>query len=223
MQKTCRACKSSKRIYTLRLGKTPISNALIKDVNIKVSKYPLNLFICKNCYLAQLENFVSKNKIFNSKYKYFSSYSKNWVSHSKKLVNKIVKKFNINKKNSLIAELASNDGYLLQHLKKKNIKCYGVEPSLSVAKVSKKKGIKTFVKFFNEKTANYLKKKKLSVDIIFALNVVGHVPDLVSFMKGSHLLLKDDGVLIIEIPYFLSLIKKNNLIQFIMSIFHTSQ
>ncbi len=208
MKKSCRVCKSNKRIYTLRLGKAPISNALIKNVNTKIYKYPLNLFICKNCYLGQLEDFVSKKKIFNNRYRYFSSFSKHWVSHSKKLVNKIEKRFSINKKNSLVAELASNDGYLLQHFVKKKIKCYGVEPSLSVAKVSKQKGIKTFVRFFNEKTAKYLKRKRLSVDVIIALNVVGHVPDIISFMKGSHLLLKNDGVLVVEIPYFLNLIKK---------------
>ena len=208
MEKLCRACKTNNRIFTLRLGKSPISNALIKNVKSKSHKYPLNLFICKNCYLGQLEDFVTKNKIFNSRYRYFSSYSKHWVNHSKKLVNKVKKKFNINKKKSLVAEIASNDGYLLQHLVKKNIKCYGVEPSTSVAKISQEKGIKTFIKFFNEKTAIYLKKKKLSVDIIFALNVVGHVPDLISFMKGVSILLKNDGVLVIEIPYFINLIKK---------------
>ena len=208
MEKLCRACKTNNRIFTLRLGKSPISNALIKNVKSKSHKYPLNLFICKNCYLGQLEDFVTKNKIFNSRYRYFSSYSKHWVNHSKKLVNKVRKKFNINKKKSLVAEIASNDGYLLQHLVKKNIKCYGVEPSSSVAKISQQKGIKTFIKFFNEKTAIYLRKKKLSADIIFALNVVGHVPDLISFMKGVSILLKNDGVLVIEIPYFINLIKK---------------
>lgn len=208
MEKLCRACKTNNRIFTLRLGKSPISNALIKNVKSKSHKYPLNLFICKNCYLGQLEDFVTKNKIFNSRYRYFSSYSKHWVNHSKKLVNKVKKKFNINKKKSLVAEIASNDGYLLQHLVKKNIKCYGVEPSSSVAKISQQKGIKTFIKFFNEKTAIYLRKKKLSADIIFALNVVGHVPDLISFMKGVSILLKNDGVLVIEIPYFINLIKK---------------
>ena len=76
MKKLCRACKSSKRIFTLKLGKLPISNALIKNVENKSNKYPLNLFICKNCYLGQLEDFVTKHKIFNSKYRYFSSYSK---------------------------------------------------------------------------------------------------------------------------------------------------
>ncbi len=208
MKKLCRACKSSKRIFTLKLGKLPISNALIKNVENKSNKYPLNLFICKNCYLGQLEDFVTKHKIFNSKYRYFSSYSKYWVNHSRKLINKIEKKFDIKKKKPLVAELASNDGYLLQHLMKKNIKCYGVEPSSSVAKISQQKGIKTFIKFFNEKTAIQLKKKKLCADIIIALNVVGHVPDIVSFIKGVNILLKTDGVLIIEIPYFLNLIKK---------------
>ncbi len=208
MQKICRACSSKKRIYTLRLGKAPISNALIKDKNNKINKYPLNLFICKNCYLGQLEDFVPKKKIFNKRYRYFSSFSKHWVVHSKKLVSKVIKRFNVNKKKSLVAELASNDGYLLQHFVKKKIKCYGVEPSLSVAKVSKNKGIKTFVKFFNDKTANYLKKKGLSADVILALNVVGHVPDILSFMKGAYLLLKNNGVIVVEIPYFLNLIKK---------------
>ena len=192
----------------MRLGKAPISNALIKDKNNKINKYPLNLFICKNCYLGQLEDFVPKKKIFNKRYRYFSSFSKHWVVHSKKLVSKVIKRFNVNKKKSLVAELASNDGYLLQHFVKKKIKCYGVEPSLSVAKVSKNKGIKTFVKFFNNKTANYLKKKGLSADVILALNVVGHVPDIVSFMKGAYLLLKNNGVIVVEIPYFLNLIKK---------------
>ncbi len=206
-KKLCRVCKTNKRIFSLKLGKLPISNALIKDIESKSYKYPLNLFVCKNCYLGQLEDYVPKKKIFNNEYKYFSSFSKYWVNHSKKLVNKIEKKFGIDKKKTLVAEIASNDGYLLQHLLKKKIKCYGVEPSSSVAKISEQKGIRTFIKFFNEKTALHLKKKNLSADVIFALNVVGHVPDLLSFIKGINILLKNDGVLIIEIPYFINLIK----------------
>ena len=207
MQKTCRVCKSDKRIHTLKLGKLPISNSLLKNDKDKTYKFPLNLFVCKNCYLAQLEDFVPKKKIFNSDYKYFSSYSKQWVNHSKKLVNKIIKKFKLNQKNSLVTELASNDGYLLENFVKKKIKCFGVEPSLSVAKISKEKRIQTFIKFFNEQTAKFLVKKKLSADVVIALNVVGHVPDLLSFIKGVKILLKKNGVFILEIPYFINLIK----------------
>ena len=104
-KKLCRVCKTNKRIFTLKLGKLPVSNALIKDIENESNKYPLNLFICKNCYLGQLEDYVPKKKIFNNEYKYFSSFSKYWVNHSKKLVNKIEKKFNIDKKKTLSQRL----------------------------------------------------------------------------------------------------------------------
>ena len=211
MRNSCRFCKSEQRITTIKLGNLPISNDLIANVNSKVKKYPLNLFICKICYLAQIENFVPKNKIFNKKYKYFSSYSNSWLDHSRKLANSLEKKFHIKKKNLSVLEIASNDGYLLQNFKKKGIKCFGVEPSYSVAKEAIKKKIKTYVMFFNKKTAIYLKQKKIEPDIILALNVIGHVPDLNSFISGIDLILKKEGILIIEIPYFMNLVKKNQI------------
>lgn len=205
--KKCIGCGSFEKIKFLDLGKLPISNQFEYQKNLK--KYSLGLSFCKKCYLVQNSNIYNHRKIFNKDYLYYSSYSKSWLNHSKKLCEKTFEKFNLNKKSEIL-EIASNDGYLLQFFKRRKIKCYGIEPSRSVANKSKSKGIKTFVNFFN---LDFVKKfkKKIKPDLIFALNVIAHVPNLRNFVKSLSLMMSSKTVGIIEFPYILNLLKKKQI------------
>ena len=205
----CAACNAKLEFDILDLGKAPITNNLLSKIPKKKFKesYSLKVSICNKCWLTQTKHKINPKKIFNKDYPYFSSFSSSWLSHCEKLSTKIIKKFNLDK-NSLVAEVASNDGYLLQYFKKKNIKCYGIEPTKSTANAAKKKGIKTFNKFFNTKIAKHLS-KNYKADVIIANNVLAHVPNLRSFINSFRILLKKNGVAIFEFHYLLNLIKKN--------------
>ena len=205
---SCRFCKSKKAINILDLGKIPLSNNFIKKNQIAhTKKYDLKIFICSKCLLVQTKDVINKNIIFNKNYLYYSSFSKSWLEHSKNLTINLIKEFNLNKSTQVL-EIASNDGYLLNFFKKKKIPCIGIEPSASVAKIAKKKGIKTYINFFNKNLAKKLIKKKLSPKIIIALNVLAHTPELVDFIKGIKILIQNNGIGIIEFPHLINLIKK---------------
>ena len=205
----CAACNAKLEFDILDLGKAPITNNLLSKIPKKKFKasYSLKVSICHKCWLTQTKHKINPKKIFNKDYPYFSSFSSSWLNHCEKLSTKIIKKFNLDK-NSLVAEVASNDGYLLQYFKKKNIKCYGIEPTKSTAYAAKKKGIKTFNKFFNTKIAKHLSKNN-KADVVIANNVLAHVPNLRNFINSFRILLKKDGVAIFEFHYLLNLIKKN--------------
>jgi 2-polyprenyl-3-methyl-5-hydroxy-6-metoxy-1,4-benzoquinol methylase len=205
---SCRFCKSKKAIDILNLGKIPLSNNFIKKNQItKIKKYDLKIFICPKCLLVQTKDVVNKNIIFNKNYLYHSSFSRSWLEHSKNLTLDLIKEFNLDK-STFVLEIASNDGYLLNFFKKKKIPCIGIEPSASVARIAKKKGIETYINFFNNNLAKKLIKKNLTPKIIIALNVLAHTPELVNFIKGIKILIKNNGVGIIEFPHLLNLIKK---------------
>ena len=206
--KGCRFCKSKKTINILDLGKIPLSNNFIKQNElIHTKKYNLEIFICSKCLLVQTRDVVNKNKIFNKDYLYYSSFSKSWLKHSKNLALDLIKEFNLNKSTQVL-EIASNDGYLLNFFKKEKIPCAGIEPSASVAKIAKKKKIKTYINFFNKKFADKLIKKNIIPKIIIALNVLAHTPNLTDFVRGIKVLIQKKGICVIEFPHLLNLIKK---------------
>jgi 2-polyprenyl-3-methyl-5-hydroxy-6-metoxy-1,4-benzoquinol methylase len=205
---SCRFCKSKNAIKILDLGKIPLSNNFIKQNQIiHTKKYNLEIFICYKCLLVQTKDVVNKNKIFNKDYLYHSSFSKSWLEHSKNLALNLIKKFNLNKSTQVL-EIASNDGYLLNFFQKKKIPCIGIEPSASVAKIAKKKRIKTYINFFNKELANKLIKKKIIPKIIIALNVLAHTPNLTDFVRGIKVLIQKKGICVIEFPHVINLIKK---------------
>jgi len=205
---SCRFCKSKNAIKILDLGKIPLSNNFIKQNQIiHTKKYKLEIFICSKCLLVQTKDVVNKNKIFNKDYLYHSSFSKSWLEHSKNLALNLIKKFNLNKSTQVL-EIASNDGYLLNFFQKKKIPCIGIEPSASVAKIAKKKRIKTYINFFNKELANKLIKKKIIPKIIIALNVLAHTPNLTDFVRGIKVLMQKKGICVIEFPHLINLIKK---------------
>jgi 2-polyprenyl-3-methyl-5-hydroxy-6-metoxy-1,4-benzoquinol methylase len=187
----------------------PLSNAFLKKEMLDSSekKYPLCVYVCHNCFLVQVPEFEKPENIFNN-YPYFSSYSSTWLEHAENYVEMIIKKFGFNEKN-LIVEIASNDGYLLQFFKEKNIPVLGIEPAVNVANVAKEKGILTVTKFFNVNTANELRKDNKLADLIIGNNVLAHVSKLNDFVKGLKILVISTGIITVEFPHGLHLIENN--------------
>jgi len=202
----CRFCSLKLNNIFVDLINAPASNSyLIKEqLNEPEIFYPLKIYVCDKCKLVQIDEYKKSNDIFNKDYAYFSSYSSSWLKHSKKYVDMISAKLNLTK-NSLVTEIASNDGYLLQYFKEKNIPCLGIEPTSSTATVARKKGIEVKEEFFNTKLASTLVKS----DLILGNNVLAHVPDINDFVKGLKIALKDSGTITMEFPHLLNIIKEN--------------
>jgi len=185
------------------LGKSPLANSYLKseDLNKMEPFYPLRAFVCSKCFLVQLDEYESPKNIF-TEYAYMSSYSETMLKHVEDFVAKSIERFHINK-NSQIIEIASNDGYLLQFYKNKNIPCLGIEPAINVAKIAEKKGIKTITEFFSLQTAKKLVDDGKAADLLIAFNVLPHTPNLNDFIEGLKTLLKKDGVAVIQFSAYL--------------------
>jgi SAM-dependent methyltransferase len=166
----------------------------------------LRAFVCSECFLVQLEEFETADHIF-SEYAYFSSYSTTWLEHSRRYVEKVVERFGISDR-SHVVELASNDGYLLQFFHERQVPVLGIEPAANVAKVALQKGIPTLVEFFGRETANSLVPDS-AADLLIGNNVLAHVPDLNDFVGGMKILLKPGGVITMEFPHLMSLVRDN--------------
>jgi hypothetical protein len=169
--------------------------------------YPLHTHVCENCFLVQLQQYVSPENIF-TEYAYFSSYSDSWLQHAKTYTDLIVERFDIGAQ-SQVVELASNDGYLLQYFMKRGIPVLGIEPAANVANEAIKKGIPTIVKFFGTKTAQELSTKGNKADLLLGNNVLAQVPDLNDFVAGMKIVLKPRGVITIEFPHLMRLMDEN--------------
>ena len=205
----CRFCSEPVTHIFVDLGIAPLSNAFLKKemLNDVEEKFALCVYVCDNCFLVQLPEFEKPENIFKD-YAYFSSYSSTWLEHAENYVNMMIKKFHINEK-SAVTEIASNDGYLLQFFKEKNIPVLGIEPAANVAKVAKEKGIPTITKFFGVNTANELKKEGKQSDLIVGNNVLAHVPNINDFVEGMKILLNSNGIITMEFPHLMQLIEKN--------------
>jgi SAM-dependent methyltransferase len=169
--------------------------------------YPLQVFVCGKCFLVQLQEFVAPENIF-SDYLYFASYSDTWLAHAKRYTDEMVRRFPISEK-SLVIEIASNDGYLLQYFAEKNIPVLGVEPAANVAQVAAKKGISSINKFFSRETAKELVAAGKRADLLLGNNVLAHVPDVNDFVEGMKILLKPQGVITMEFPHLMQLMEQN--------------
>ena len=206
----CRFCKSSLTNIFLDLGMSPMANSFLKstELDTKEPHYPLCSYVCSNCFLVQLDEFEKPQEIF-SNYAYFSSFSTTWLDHVKEFVNQSINQFKIDKEKHVI-EIASNDGYLLQHFKKKDIPILGIEPAKNIASYAESKGIPTINKFFGVDTAQELAQNGQKADFLIAFNVMPHVPNLNDFVNGLKMLLNPDGILIIQFSaYLLKLIELN--------------
>lgn len=206
---SCRFCNKTLKHIFVDLGKSPLSNSFLKENMLTKSEkfYPLCVYVCEKCFFVQLPEYTSPQKIFGD-YVYFSSYSDTWLKHAENYVNMITNRFDLNE-NSLVVEIASNDGYLLKFFKKKKIPILGIEPAANVARVSKKKGIPTLVKFFGVETATELVKEGKQADLLIGNNVLAHVPNLNEFVEGMKILLKQTGIITLEFPHLFQLIQQN--------------
>jgi 2-polyprenyl-3-methyl-5-hydroxy-6-metoxy-1,4-benzoquinol methylase len=169
--------------------------------------YPLHTRVCEHCWLVQLPQFVAPADIF-SEYAYFSSYADSWVEHARQYCESVCQRFGIDRHKRVI-EIASNDGYLLKHFVSKGVPVLGVEPAANVAEVAIKNGIPSVVKFFGRDTARTLAADFGRADLLIGNNVLAHVPDLNDFVTGLKLLLGDHGVITMEFPHLLELIRYN--------------
>lgn len=198
---TCRSCGSSDVHSILSLGKTPLANALLTHEQLTQPEelFPLDLVFCPHCTLVQITETVSPEKLFRE-YLYFSSFSETVLENAHLLSKRIIDRCGLNEK-SLVLEVASNDGYLLQNYKEEGIPVLGVEPARNIAAVAEEKGIPTVSEFFDVRLAEQLKRRGDAADVIHANNVVAHVADLQGVVEGISILLKPDGVAIIENHY----------------------
>jgi SAM-dependent methyltransferase len=205
----CRFCDAALEHTFVDLGMSPLCESYVsaQHANEMEAFYPLHVFVCDRCFLVQLDEFVSPQHIF-SEYAYFSSYADSWVEHARRYAELMIEKFALNTK-SLVVEIASNDGYLLQHFVAKGIACIGIEPAANVAREAQKKGVTTIVEFFGETLADKLAADGQQADVIAANNVLAQVPDLNDFVSGLKILLRDGGVLTIEFPHLMRLIQEN--------------
>lgn len=208
-QSQCRSCGATLEHTFVNLGMSPLANSYIKpeQLNRMEPFYPLHVYVCAECVLVQLEQFSTPHDIF-SDYAYFSSFSDSWLAHAKAYVDMIVDRFRLDR-NSNVVEIASNDGYLLQNFVARGIPVLGIEPAANVAEVATKKGINTTVAFFGEKTAVDLCTNGWAADLIIGNNVLAHVPDVNDFVKGLKALLKPCGLITMEFPHLLQLMKQN--------------
>jgi hypothetical protein len=169
--------------------------------------YPLHVFVCEQCWLVQLHEYVSPAEIF-TEYAYFSSYADSWVQHAKHYTEMIIERLGLTAK-SFVVELASNDGYLLQHFVAKGIPVLGVEPAANVAEAARKKNVPTLVKFFGRSTASELVAERGKADLVLGNNVLAQVPDINDFVGGIKLLLASHGTVTIEFPHLMKLMQEN--------------
>jgi SAM-dependent methyltransferase len=175
-------------------------------INFPETYFPLKVFVCEKCWLVQVDEIEKAENIFNEEYTYFSSFSKSWLAHSNDYVEYMMSNFKFNS-DSLVVEVASNDGYLLQYFKEKNIPVLGIEPTANTAKVAKEKGIESIIDFFGSELA----KKELEgkSDLILGNNVLAHVPDINDFVKGIKIALKSDGINTFEFPHLCKMMEFN--------------
>jgi SAM-dependent methyltransferase len=206
----CRFCENELKNEFVDLVTSPPSNSFLlpEQLNQPETYYPLKLYVCEKCLLVQIDEYKQNDDIFNNEYVYFSSYSKSWLAHCKNYVNMMTNDYSLNK-DSLVVEIASNDGYLLQYFKEKQIPSLGIEPSTSTAKIAIEKGIDTITEFFNSILAEQLVKDGKSADLILGNNVLAHDPNLNDLVKGMKIALKENGIITMEFPHLMQLIENN--------------
>jgi SAM-dependent methyltransferase len=191
------------------LGMIPLCQSFIEKTGLDQGEmfYPLRANVCMHCYYVGLPVYVSPQEIF-SEYAYFSSVSSSWIEYVRSSVESLVAEFGLSYATQVI-EMGSNDGYLLQFFVEKGIPALGIEPAENVAKVANERGIPTLTAFFNRQTAEELRKRSKSADLLLSYNCLDHVPDLNDVVAGMKLLLNPQGIIQIEIPYLDSLVESN--------------
>lgn len=204
----CRHCSRELTQSFLDLGTSPPSNSYVtaKQLGEPERYYPLRVLVCNGCWLVQTEDYAHYEDLFSNEYAYFSSYSDSWLEHSRNYVSNMIERFGLGP-DTHVVEVAANDGYLLQYVKKAGISCLGIEPTASTADAARLKGIEIEQSFFGRRLAGRLASEGRSADLTAANNVLAHVPDINDFVGGFAILLKKDGVATFEFPHLIQLVE----------------
>ena len=205
----CRNCRTMLEHGVVDLGMSPLCEEFLPAERLDMMEpfYPLNVFVCHECHLVQINDYVTADSIFEE-YAYFSSYSTAWLEHCKNYVATMTERLGLDEQ-SFVVELASNDGYLLQYFVEQGIPCRGIEPSKNVSQVAIDKGIPTDVEFFTEQKGKAMAAEGAMADLILGNNVLAQVPDLGDFVAGIPHMLKPTGTVTIEFPHIKQLIEEN--------------
>jgi hypothetical protein len=205
----CRFCSALLQVTFVDLGMSPLCESFVSEEQLADMEmfYPLHAYVCGQCFLVQLQEFVSPAAIF-TEYAYFSSYSTSWVEHARRYAESMTERFKLGPTSKVI-EIASNDGYLLQHFRAYGVPVLGIEPAANVAQVAIEKGIPTTVCFFGRETAAEIAAKHGRPDLLLGNNVLAHVPDINGFVSGMKTLLAPHGVITMEFPHLMRLVAGN--------------
>ncbi len=205
----CRFCGTPLSHTFVDLGMSPLCESYLTSEHLNQMEpfFPLHVQVCSECFLVQLPEYVAPEKIF-TEYAYFSSYSDSWLAHSKSYAEKMIERFSLSS-SSLVVEVASNDGYLLQYFVERKIPVLGIEPAANVAAVAIQKGVPSLVKFFGKETASELAASGCRADLLLGNNVLAQVPDLNDFVAGMKILLKPQGIITLEFPHLQRLMEQN--------------
>ncbi len=206
----CRHCGSKLQLPFLDLGNAPPSNAYLTQEAVRAPEiwFPLRVLVCEICWLVQTEDHEGPEALFTKDYAYFSSFSTTWMAHSERYVEAMIQRFELNHQ-SLVVEVAANDGYLLQHVSQAGIPCFGIEPTFSTANVARGKGIEIVEQFFGVELASELAGGGRLADLMIANNVLAHVPDINDFVSGFARLLKPQGLVTFEFPHLMQMVLEN--------------
>lgn len=205
----CRHCGATLSLPFLDLGSAPPSNAYrtVAQLYQPEAWFPLKLVTCTDCWLVQTIDFAGRSELFSEDYAYFSSVSSTWLAHAEQYVADMIDRLGLGPR-SMVVEVAANDGYLLQYVKRQGIPCLGIEPTASTATAARAKGIEIVSEFFGESLAETLVGAGRSADLIAANNVLAHVPDINDFVTGFARLLKPQGVATFEFPHLLRMVQE---------------
>ena len=205
----CRHCDAELSLPFLDLGSAPPSNAYLPPTKLAAPEtwFPLRLLVCQRCWLVQTEDFAGRDALFTDDYAYFSSVSTSWLAHAERYVDRMTSRFGLDA-SSMVAEVAANDGYLLQYVARRGIRCYGIEPTRSTAEAARGKGIEIVKEFFGVSLAERLVREGKAADLTAANNVLAHVPDINDFAGGFARLLRPAGVATFEFPHLLRMVRE---------------
>jgi len=207
----CRNCESNLDLVLVDLGFSPPSNAYLSHADLSKAEvwFPLKVLVCQKCWLVQTLDFHAESDVFTESYAYFSSTSTSWVEHSRIFAEESIEELGLGA-NSFVIEVASNDGYLLQHFKENGIPHLGIEPTKSTAQAAISKGIETITEFLNPQLAQKVIGIYKKADLVIGNNVFAHVPDIRGFSDSLALLMSEKGTLVLEFPHLLKLLEENS-------------
>jgi hypothetical protein len=206
---SCRFCDAPLRHSFVDLGMSPLCESFLRadQLNAMEPFYPLHVWVCDQCFLVQLQQYVSREEIF-TEYAYFSSYSDSWLAHARRYVEKMIEELRLNWA-SQVVEVASNDGYLLQYFLEHSVPVLGIEPAANVARAAEARGVPTRVEFFGRDSARALRDAGRAADLLIGNNVLAQVHDVNDFVAGMKILLAPRGVITMEFPHLMRLVEEN--------------